>query len=61
VDTKNPDAEIERLKTSLQMTALEHQVRFSKLHEKRAKVIADLYCQFAVAPADAPCAVWVWF
>jgi hypothetical protein len=37
------DAEIERLKNSLQMTALEHQVRFSKLHEKRAEVIAELY------------------
>jgi hypothetical protein len=39
----NSDAEIERLKSSLQMTALEHQVRFSKLHEQRAQVIAELY------------------
>jgi hypothetical protein len=37
------DAEIERLRSSLQMTALEHQVRFSRLHEKRAEVIAELY------------------
>ena len=37
------DKEIERLKNSLQMVAVEHQVRFSKLHEKRADVIADLY------------------
>jgi len=37
------DAEIERLKVSLQMSALEHEVRFSKLHEKRAEVIAELY------------------
>ena len=37
------DVEIERLKVSLQMSALEHQVRFSKLHEKRAEVIAELY------------------
>jgi hypothetical protein len=36
-------AEIERLRNSLQMVALEHQVRFTKLHEKRAEVIADLY------------------
>jgi predicted metal-dependent phosphoesterase TrpH len=37
------DMEIERLKNSLQMVAAEHQVRFSKLHEKRAEVIAELY------------------
>jgi hypothetical protein len=37
------DMEIERLKNSLQMVAVEHQVRFSKLHETRAEVIAELY------------------
>ena len=37
------DAEIERLKSTLQMAALEHQVRFSKLHETRAEIIAKLY------------------
>jgi hypothetical protein len=37
------DAEIERLRNALQMAALEHQVRFSKLHEKRAEVVAKLY------------------
>lgn len=37
------DATNERLKNSLQMTALEHQVRFSKLHEKRAMVIEEVY------------------
>lgn len=37
------DAEIERLRHSLQMTAMEHQVRFSKLHERRAEVVAELY------------------
>jgi hypothetical protein len=37
------DMEIEKLKNSLQMVAVEHQVRFSKLHEKRAEIIADLY------------------
>jgi len=37
------DMEIEKLKNSLQMVAFEHQVRFSKLHETRAEVIADLY------------------
>jgi hypothetical protein len=42
------DAEIERLKSTLQMAALEHQVRFSKLHEKRAEVIAKLYTQLVL-------------
>jgi hypothetical protein len=37
------DIEIERLKSSLQIVATEHQVRFTKLHEKRAEIIADLY------------------
>ncbi len=37
------DATIERLRSSLQIVAIEHQVRFSKLHEKRAEVIAELY------------------
>jgi hypothetical protein len=45
----NADAEIERLKNSLQMAALEHGVRFSKLHERRAEVIAELYKRFVVA------------
>jgi hypothetical protein len=33
----------ERLKHELQLVAHEHQVRFSKLHERRAEVIASLY------------------
>jgi len=37
------DSQIERQKNELRMLALEHQVRFSKLHEKRAEVIAQLY------------------
>jgi hypothetical protein len=37
------DASIEQLKSQLQQAAIEHQVRFSNLHEKRAAVIADLY------------------
>ncbi|MBI3895592.1 MAG: hypothetical protein HY313_06645 [Acidobacteria bacterium] len=36
------DTAIERLKADLQRAAYEHQVRFSKLHEKRAEVIAQL-------------------
>jgi hypothetical protein len=38
------DIEIERLKGALQMTALEHEVRFSKLYEQRAIVIDKLCC-----------------
>ncbi|MGD0126668.1 MAG: hypothetical protein ABSF46_15005 [Terriglobia bacterium] len=37
------DASIEQLKSHLQLAATEHQVRFSKLHEKRAEVVAKLY------------------
>lgn len=33
----------ERLKHELQLVAHEHQVRFSRLHERRAEVIANLY------------------
>ena len=36
------DAAIEHLKNELQLRTIEHQVRFSRLHEKRASVIADL-------------------
>lgn len=35
--------EIEGFKSQLYMIAKEHEVRFSKLHEKRAEIIADLY------------------
>lgn len=37
------DVEIERLRSSLQMVAAEHQIRFSNLHEKRAEIIAEVY------------------
>src|SRR5712692_5646461 len=37
------DAAIEHLKNELQLRTIEHQVRFSRLHEKRAVVIAELY------------------
>lgn len=50
-DTKQFEAElqaksnatIEYLKNELQLHTIEHQVRFSRLHEKRATVIADIY------------------
>jgi hypothetical protein len=37
------DATIERLKSELQIQTIEHQERFSRLHEKRATVVAELY------------------
>jgi hypothetical protein len=37
------DISIEQLKSQLQQAVIEHQVRFSNLHEKRAQIIADLY------------------
>jgi len=37
------DATIEHLKNELQFRTIEHKVRFSRLHEKRAAVIAELY------------------
>jgi hypothetical protein len=36
------DAAIEQLKSDLQRRAIEHQVRFARLHEKQATVIAEL-------------------
>jgi hypothetical protein len=37
------DSTIEHLKSELQLKTIEHQVRFSRLHEKRAEVVAELY------------------
>lgn len=40
---KESQREIESLKSVLEQRAYEHQVRFSRLHEKRAKVIEETY------------------
>lgn len=37
------ESAIEHLKNTLQLKTIEHQVMFSRLHEKRADVIAELY------------------
>jgi gas vesicle protein len=37
------DASLERLRMQLHEKSLEHQVRFSKLHERRAEAIEELY------------------
>ncbi len=39
----------ERLKHELQLHAHEHQIRFSKLHERRAEVITNLYAELVEA------------
>jgi hypothetical protein len=36
------DSTIEQLKTELQLRTIEHQIKLSRLHEKRATVIADM-------------------
>jgi hypothetical protein len=36
------DATIEQLKNELQLRTIEHQIKLSRLHEKRANVIADM-------------------
>lgn len=46
------DIETEKLRHSLQTLAVEHQVRFSKLHERRAEVIAELYSKIVDAEQD---------
>lgn len=42
------DREIEKLRAELNLTATEHQVRFSDLHIKRAEIIGRVYEQFVV-------------
>jgi hypothetical protein len=41
--------DLEKFKDDLQLAAVEHQIRFSKLHEKRAEVLAELYSLLVVA------------
>jgi hypothetical protein len=47
------DAAIEHIRNTLQLQTIEHQVRFSRLHEKRASVIAELYGYLVDALWDA--------
>lgn len=39
------DISVEQLKSHLQQAVIEHQVRFSNLHEKRATIIAEVYAR----------------
>src|SRR5580658_2945735 len=41
--------DLEKFKGDLQLAAVEHQIRFSRLHDKRATVLADLYKLLVVA------------
>src|SRR5258706_3765597 len=47
-------AATERLKHDLQVAALEHEVRFSKLHERQAEVIAEAYALLVEAHWASP-------
>jgi len=47
------DIESERLRSQLSIAATEHQVKFSRLHDKRAEVIAELYGLLVQAHWDA--------
>jgi hypothetical protein len=35
--------DVEKFKADLQLAAIEHEIQFSKLHEKRAEVVAEVY------------------
>jgi hypothetical protein len=45
--------DLENFKTKLQSAAYEHQVRFTKLHERRAEILADLYSKIVVLHNNA--------
>jgi hypothetical protein len=47
------DIEMERLRASLRQMTNEQQIRFAKLHERRADVIADVYNRLVHARSDA--------
>lgn len=47
------DIESERLRSQLSIAVIEHQVKFSRLHNKRAEVIAELYGLLVQAHWDA--------
>jgi len=61
----NADIEEEKLRSSLQIIATEYQVKFSKLHEARAQMIAEVHKKltklqeaaevFVVASENDPC------
>lgn len=44
--------DLEKFKADLEVAAIEHQIRFSKLHEKRADVLAELYKLLVLATSE---------
>ena len=42
-DKADHDKALERIRTDLRQTAFEHEVRFARLHQTQAEVIAELY------------------
>lgn len=42
----NAQLKLEEIKNELQIKALEHQIKFNRLHEKRAEIIAEFYQKF---------------
>ena len=47
--TADSQATADRLRHELHLLSVEHQIRFSKLHERRAEVIAELYARLVDA------------
>lgn len=47
------DQKIEEFRTSLRMSAFEHEIRFLHLHEKRAEILAELYKRLVDAVSAA--------
>ena len=45
--------DLETFKGKLQLAAIEHEIRYSKLHEKRAETVAELYRLLAIAVREA--------
>ncbi len=48
----NQELELERFRSELQNSALEHQIRYQSLHVKRAEVIAEIYGLVTQAQED---------
>lgn len=47
------DQKVEEFRTSLRMSAFEHEIRFLRLHEKRAEILAELYKKLVEAVSAA--------
>ena len=47
------DQNVEELRTCLRMSAFEHKIRFLRLHEKRAEILAELYKKLVEAVSVA--------